>query len=131
MHGITCPEQQEGVKLVTTEVYFEGTNIQTLLDTRSPVTIVSAKFLFQALAKHRFPNQTVEEWKDSVRKRIQYSSVKLQSYDAGQLNIIGQIEVKLERGSHKPNLWYKFKTKLQYNCSLAQICFLPLEFSSC
>ena len=46
----------------------------------SPVTIVSAKFLFQALGKHRLPDQTVEEWKDSVRQRLQYSSVKLKSY---------------------------------------------------
>ena len=60
MHGITCPQQQS-VKLgltPTTEVNFEGTNVQALLDTGSPVTIVSAKFLFQTLAKHRLPNQT-------------------------------------------------------------------------
>ena len=54
----------------TTEVNFEGTNVQALLDTGSPVTIVSAKFLFQTLAKHRLPDQTVEEWEDSVRERF-------------------------------------------------------------
>ena len=72
MHGITCPQQQ-GVKLgltPTTEVNFEGTNVQALLDTGSPVTIVSAKFLFQTLAKHRLPDQTVEEWEDIVRERL-------------------------------------------------------------
>ena len=103
MHGITCPEQQ-GVKLgltPTTEVNFEGMNVQALLDTGSPVTIVSAKFLFQALAKHHPPDQTIEEWEDSVRGRLQYSSVKLKSYGGGKLNIIGQIEVKLERGSNQ------------------------------
>ena len=71
------------------------------MDTGSPVTIVSAKFLFQALSKHRLPDQTVEEWKDSVRERLQYSSVKLKSYGGGKLNIIGQIEVRLERGSNQ------------------------------
>ena len=103
MHGITCPEQQ-GVKLgltPTTEVNFEGMNVQALLDTGSPVTIVSAKFLFQALAKHHPPDQTIEEWEDSVRGRLQYSSVKLKSYGGGKLDIIGQIEVKLERGSNQ------------------------------
>ena len=58
MHRITCPQQQ-GVKLgltPATEVNFEGTNVQALLDTGSPVTIVSAKFLFQTLAKHRLPD---------------------------------------------------------------------------
>ena len=103
MHGISCPQHQ-GVKLgltPTTEVNFEGTNVQALLDTGSPVTIVSAKFLFQALSKHRLPDQTVEEWKDSVREKLQYSSVKLKSYGGGKLSIIGQIEVRLERGSNQ------------------------------
>ena len=29
---------------------------------------------------------------------LEYSSVKLKSYGGGKLNIIGQIEVRLERG---------------------------------
>ena len=71
------------------------------MDTGSPVTIVAAKFLFQALSKHRLPDQTVEEWKDSVRARLQNSSMNLKSYGGGRLNIIGQIEVRLERGSNQ------------------------------
>ena len=114
MHGITCPEQQQDVKLgltPTTEVNFEGMNVQALLDTGSPVTIVSAEFLFQALAKHRLPDQTVKEWEDSVRKRLQYSSVKLQSYGGGKLNIVGQIEVKLERGSNQTRAVVQIQNK--------------------
>ena len=61
----------------------------------------SAKFLLQTLAKHRLPYQTVEEWEDSVRERLQYSSVKLKSYGGCKFNIIGQIEVMLERGSNQ------------------------------
>ena len=79
-----------------TEVNFESTNVQDLLDTGSPVTI--AKFLFQTLAKHRLPDQTVEEWEESIRERFQYSSVKLKR---GKLNIIGQTEVRLERCSNQ------------------------------
>ena len=103
MELATCPEQQS-VKLgltPTTEVNFKGMNVQALLDTGSPVTIVSAKFLFQALAKHHPPDQTIEEWEDSVRGRLQHSSVKLKSYGGGKLDIVGQIEVKLERGSNQ------------------------------
>ena len=51
------------------------------------------------MAKHCLPDQTVEEWKDSIRERLQYFSVKRTSYGGGKLNIIGQIEVRLERGS--------------------------------
>ena len=114
MHGITCPDQQRDVKLgltPTTEVNFEGMNVQALLDTGSPVTIVSAKFLFQALAKHCLPDQTVKEWEDSVRKRLQYSSVRLQSYGGGKLNIIGQIEVNLERGSNQTKAVVQIQNK--------------------
>ena len=48
-------------------------------DTGSPVTIFAAKFLFQALSKHCLTDQTVEEWKDSVRERLQYSWYKFSS----------------------------------------------------
>ena len=82
-----------------------------MLDTGSPITIVSAKFLFQALAKHRLPDQTVKEWEDSVRKRLQYSSVRLQSYGRGKLNIIGQIEVNLERGSNQTKVVVQIQNK--------------------
>ena len=72
--------------------------VQARLDTGSPVTIVSAKFFLHTLAKHRLPDQTVEEWEDSVRERLQYSGVKLKR---GKPNIIGQIKVRLERGSNQ------------------------------
>ena len=45
MHGITCPEQQ-GIKLgltPTIKINFEGMTVNILLDTDSPVKIVSAK----------------------------------------------------------------------------------------
>jgi len=113
MHGITCSEQQ-GVRLgptPTTEVNLEGTDVQALLDTGSPVTIVSVQFLFQALAKHRLPSQSIEEWQDSVRARLQHSNVTLQSYGGGKLNIIGQIEVTLERGSHRTKALVQIQNK--------------------
>ena len=53
------------------------------------------------MSKHCLPDQTVEEWKDSVRARLHNSGVHLKSYGGGRLNIIGQIEVRLERGSNR------------------------------
>ena len=79
------------IPIPTTEINLEGTNGQALLDTGSPVTIVSVQFLFRHLAKRCLSEQTTEEWKDSVRARFQYSSVNLKSYGGGKLNIIGQI----------------------------------------
>ena len=62
----------------TTAVNFEGTNVEVL---GSPVIIVVAKFLFQALSKHCLSDQTVEEWKGSVRARLQSSGVNLTLLD--------------------------------------------------
>ena len=134
MHGITCPDQQRDVKLgltPNTEVNFEGMNVQALLDTGSPVTIVSAKFLFQALAKHRLPDQTVKEWEVSVRKRLQYSSVRLQSYRGGKLNIIGQIEVNLERGSNQTKAVVQIQNKALVKLLIGTDLLPSLGFSSC
>ena len=93
MHGITCPEQPS-VKLgltPTTEVIFEGMNVQALLDTGSPITLVSAKFLFQALAKHHLPDQlqTIAKWEDSVKERLKYSNVKLKDNKSCDANSKG------------------------------------------
>ena len=52
MHGITCLEQQS-VKLgLTPTVEIPVMTVQALLYTGSSVTIISNKFLFEALSRH-------------------------------------------------------------------------------
>ena len=75
MHVLQSGEQQNRVPRK-----FEGRPVQALLDTGSPVTIVSLEFLLQTLAKQRPASQTVAEWQIAVKAMLQPPSVTLQSY---------------------------------------------------
>ena len=79
---------------------FEGRPVQALLDTGSPVTIVSLEFLLQTLAKQRPASQTVAEWQVAVKARLQPPSVTLQSYGGKELNIVRQVSTVVSRGDH-------------------------------
>lgn len=66
MHRVTPDSEQcESVVLGPipyTEVEFEGRSVKALIDTGSPVTIVSLEFSLRALANQRQPSQPSAEW---------------------------------------------------------------------
>ena len=63
--------------VLTTDVELEGSCVKALIDTGSPVTIVSLKFLLEALKKQRPPQQPLSEWKASVAETNQCVFSKL------------------------------------------------------
>ena len=81
----------------TAEVMLEGEPVVALLDTGSPVTLVSLEFLLQVLAKRKPCEQTPEEWKHEVRKRLEPTSVALRKYGCGQLPVVRQVKTTLVR----------------------------------
>ena len=52
---------------ITAEVVVEGVSVNALLDTGSPVSIVSLEFIVNALAKQRTQNHTPPVWRVSVK----------------------------------------------------------------
>ena len=107
-HGITqetplngCDDTtvQLGPKL-TTEILLEGHPVQALLDTGSPVSIVSIDFLLKVLLTAASSDQTKEELKDAARKRIKPPTISVQSFGGGEVNIIGQVTVNVSQGEH-------------------------------
>ena len=52
-------------------VEFEGSPVEALLDTGSPVTIVLKRFLLQALAKQKPKEQGPTEWAAAVKSRLE------------------------------------------------------------
>ena len=70
----------------TVEVLFEGFPTRALLDTGSPVTVVSLSFVLQALAKQRKEGQTPTEWKRGVKGRLSPPKLTLQNYGGGDLD---------------------------------------------
>ena len=107
-HGITqetllngCDDTtvQLGPKL-TTEILLEGHPVQALLDTGSPVSIVSIDFLLKVLLTAASSDQTEEDLKDAARKRIKPPTISVRSFGGGEVNIIGQVTVNVSLGEH-------------------------------
>ena len=85
---------------LTAEVAVEGKTVKALLDTGSPVTILSVDLLFNHWAQHKKAEQTVEEWKQEVKSRLKSPSFTLRNYEGNELNILKEVTVKLERGGY-------------------------------
>ena len=103
MHGVELDEKEETTLLgatITAEVVIEGTTVEAMIDTGSPVTIVSLDFLLQALAKQRAAGQSPEEWEASVRSRLVLPQLTLKSYGGGRLNIVRQMKATISRAEH-------------------------------
>ena len=110
MHGITSVGKKEDTYLgpiPTAVVKFEEVPVKALLDTGSPVSIVSLDFLLEVLAKQRPEGQTLKEWEESVRKRLEPPSMTLKSYGGEELPIVRQIECTVSREK------YSMKATLQ------------------
>lgn len=107
MHTIT-PQQDGGSPqlgpTLTADIQMEGCPITALLDTGSPVMIVSLDFMVQTLAKQKGENETAQAWRARVEKRLEPPSVPLRSYGGQPLNIVGQITVDICRGDHKASV---------------------------
>ena len=81
------------------EVLLEGHPVKALVDTGSPVTIVSISCLLDILEKLKNSNQTMDEWKQQVQSKFQTPSVAVNNYGGGMVNIISQIPVTLKLGN--------------------------------
>lgn len=87
----------------TVEVLFEGVPTRALLDTGSPVTIVSLNFVLQALAKQRKESQTPAEWEQEVKPRLSTPKPMLQNYGGGNLDVIRQTSANISRENYACN----------------------------
>ena len=80
-----------GVRLgptLKTQVLLQGEETTALLDTGSPVTIVSLEHLLQIFARNREPGTTPEQWRRKVEERLQPTTLTLHNYGGDQLNIV-------------------------------------------
>lgn len=100
MHGIRSEEASGSAQLGPTlmaDVELEGSQTKALLDTGSPVTIVSLQFLLDALAKQRPESQSPEDWKAAVEKCLEPSKISLHDYGGQRLGIVRQVKVRIAR----------------------------------
>ena len=103
MHGIEPQDAPNNALLgptPTSDVLLDLLPVQALLDTGSPITVVSLKCFLRAAAANRAANQSPPQWAKAVRVWLQPSTVTLHSYGGDKLAIVSQVQCKLERGSH-------------------------------
>ena len=103
MRVLKSAKGEDGTSLgptLTADVEFEGSPVQALLDTGSPVTIVSMKFLLQALAKQKPKDQDPTEWAATVKARLEPPALMLHNYGGDELKIVRQLSVAISREGH-------------------------------
>ena len=82
---------------LTTTVCVEGQPVTALLDTGSPVSIVSLEVFLQVLKKQRPTGQTADQWAEAVKQRLQSADISLHHYGGDQLRLIWQTTTEIER----------------------------------
>ena len=103
LHGLKATSSAvEGMVLrptPTTTILVEGTPAEALLDTGSPVTIISLDFLVKVLTceKEHHDKQTIRE---EVKRHLKPTALKLRSYSGEALPVVKQAHVHLSHGHY-------------------------------
>jgi len=104
MHGITPRQTATGGGLgptPTCQVHLEGVPVKALLDTGSPISIVSLEQFLKVAAQNRTASQSPAEWGEAVLAQLKPSTMSLRSYGGGELAIVSQVCCRLRRGKHE------------------------------
>ena len=78
----------------------EGHPTKALIDTGSPISIVSIDFLLQVLNRNRLEGMSKEEWTSSVKDRLKPPRMTVRNFGGGEVNVICQCNVSLAYGEH-------------------------------
>ena len=97
MHGIEAGPTSLG-PVLTSEVEVDGSTAKALLDTGSPVSIISLDYFLQTASAKRPEDQSPADWGKEVRKRLLPSTMTLRSYGGAELPIVAQVSCKLSKG---------------------------------
>ena len=83
LHGVEPQQVMPSVVLgptPTSEVSLEGVPVKALLDTGSPISIISLEFFLKACVQNFKSGESPEEWGKVVKQRFQQPTVSLRSY---------------------------------------------------
>ena len=98
MHRIAAGPAPLG-PVLTSKVNVDGSATKALIDTGSPVSIISLDSFLQVAAAQRNKDQTPASWAEQVRKRVQPTTLTLCSYGGTKLPIVGQVSCQLSKGN--------------------------------
>ena len=82
----------------------EGCPTEALIDTGSPVSLVSIDFLLRALIKTMDNGATQTDITNTLRTRLEDPQLKVRNFGGEEVNIVGQATVTLSCGNHKSQI---------------------------
>ena len=99
IHGIEAgPTDQTTMGPVPiSEVEVEGLTTQALLDTGSPVSIISLDFFLRGASAKKSPDLSPADWGREVRKRLLPATMSLRSYGGTELPVVAHVMCQLTR----------------------------------
>ena len=107
IRNVTESNQTPASKLgptITTEVEVNGISTEALVDTGSPVTIISLDFAMIVMAKERNQFTNVKEWQEATLKKFETPQVSLKNYGGEPLDIMAQLPVRITQGEYNANI---------------------------
>ena len=96
------PTEKNSTKLgptVTILAAVNGVKVDALVDTGSPITILSFKFAMVVLSQEQNQFKSIAEWKVTMRERLKPPDIALTGYSGEPLNMLAQLEVTISQES--------------------------------
>ena len=97
VNGIV-PTEKNSTELgptVTISALVNGVKVDALVDTGSPVTILSLKFAMVVLSQKQNQFKSITEWKVAMKERLKSPDIVLIGYSGERLNILAQLKVTI------------------------------------
>lgn len=82
------------------EAFVEGCSTKALIDTGSPVLLVSIDFLLHALIKNIDSGATQEHIMETLKARLEDPQLTMRNFGGDEVNVVGQTTVILCCGEH-------------------------------
>ena len=106
VEGKALKECKEGAEPVLgptlkTEIQVEGKVVEALIDTGSPVSLVSIDFLLQALKAQIGTAGTPAEQAQALKRRMEPPTTTIRNFGGQEVNVICQAAITLARGKFK------------------------------
>lgn len=86
---------------ISITVHVNGVETDALVDTGSPVSIMSLSFAMDVLSEERSNFNTPREWKEAMLQRFEHPTIAMRSYGGERLNIVAQLRVDLQQSNHR------------------------------
>ena len=132
MHNIKPSKTPHDVTLgptPTSQITLDSAPVTALLDTGSPVSIVSLDFYLKAAAQSRKPDQSPVDWGKEVREKLKPTTVSLRSYGGAELEIVSQARCHLERDGYQATTVLQVQTGAPVDLLLGTDTLGQLGFS--